>query len=206
MKVIRKPLKTGGTAIPPSARLGLTLSPLAEGSAAGSAPREITVFIDGVDSGLLPKNVTEIYLTPEEPCLVSLGHDGAAAAGEFEVGTLGNCVVTEVTLAGGDIFATIPRCTSDVDITVECRESPATPHIVISDGSGELGAASLAALLPDITIIINGVNVGTVSRCANEITVETSGSCTLVGELCVGSGSVTVDDDQGNGYAEAFTC
>lgn len=211
-KVIVKPLRTGGTVPPKAASVGIRMTPESAPAAAseggGDSPRDITVFVDGVDSGLLPQDVTEIYLGTEEGCLVLLDHNGATpvGSGEFESGTLGNCVSTDVTLAGGDVFATIPECTDAVDATIECRESPATPHLVLSDGSGELGAVDLSGLLPDITLIINGVTVGTISRCANEVSIIVTGECVLTDETCEGSGSITVEDDQGGSYTEVFTC
>lgn len=178
----------------------------------GATPTQqtITVFIDGVDSGLLPQDVTELYLGPEEGCLVRLDHNGVIPVGdgEFESGALGNCAATDVSLDGGDVIATIPACTESADITVECRGSPLTPHVVVSDGSGELGAADLSGLLPDITLIINGVTVGTISRCANEIAINVTGECTYdpVEEVCNGSGTIDVEDDQGGSYSEGFIC
>lgn len=176
----------------------------------------IMVFV-GEDAGLLlPADVTELYLSAEDPCLVRLDHNGATpvAEGEFEFGLLGNCVETEIIYDQGDTIGALPACSGTMDLVVECAPSdpedsgsPLIPWLIVRNASLEIIASRpLDDVLPPIPLTINGVNVGTVSRCSDGIEVSVTGECVWTEESCTGSGTVSVDDGQGNSYAEGFGC
>lgn len=181
-----------------------------------SSQQTIKVFV-GEDAGLvLPADVTELYLSAEYPCLVRLDHDGATpvAEGEFEFGLLGNCVETEIIYDQGDTIGTLPACSESMDIAVECAPSnpedsgsPLIPWLIVRNASLEIIASSpLDDVLPPIPLTINGVSVGTVSRCSDGVEVNVTGECVLAGETCTGSGTVGVDDGQGGVYSAGFGC
>lgn len=192
-----------------SVRMKKLSTPAAKGTTTTTPalPREIRVYVDGVDSGLLPQDVTEIQLNKEEPCLVRLDHDGVTPVveGDFEFATLGNCAATDVIYNEVDVIGSLPSCSSAMDVKVECVLG--VPTLIVRDaGLVVIATQSLADVLPPITLTINGVEVGTVSRCATEITIDTPGTCEWNGETCVGSGTVDVDDGQGGVYSAGFGC
>lgn len=197
-----------------SVRMRKPALPEAAPASGAAAPREVRVFVDGADSGLLPQDVTEIYLGPEEQCLVRLDHNGTVAAGEFEFSEFGNCAETEITYAAGDSIGTLPACSSTMDITVECAPSdpedsgsPLIPWLIVRNAGLEIIASRpLDDVLPPIPLTINGVSVGTVSRCSDGVEVNVTGECVLVNETCTGSGTVGVDDGQGGVYSAGVGC
>lgn len=177
---------------------------------APAAERVIRVIYDGVDPPeglLLPQDVTEIYLSDNGTCETRLDHDGATPVGdgEFEAIAVSYCVETALILDGGDQFGTAAACTDTLDITVVCVDG--VPTLEVRNGGGDLlGTADLSTLLPPIPLTINGASAGTISPCSTGVEVEVSGTCELEGEVCVGNGSVTVDDGLGGGGSDVFSC
>lgn len=195
-------------------KLPTPVTPTAPVTPAQAAVPLPTMIINGTDVGQIPSSATEVYADwSADPmpvsglCGVLISTNGTPEGAEFVEGEVPITPSDFPVNIHVDTIANAPRCSPGARVELECRAGVLTVVVYDSDDV-ELAARDMSDVLIPIDLVINGVTVGTVSRCATSIAVDVEGTC-IYNEVimdCESSGAVSVDDGLGGSYSAPFTC